>query len=192
MTIVSIQEFRRNNSYINCILSRFPIQLDCTNFATIKSTYMTVNRLIFLLSLACCTSTANAQMERTMYQVFEVDSAKTVALDIVGIYEIHSWAGSSILVETNIQIWEGSREILNYLIKEGRYDVSMDSTAGPTPTEMKIYTKNKERKPIKRLDGQKCLEIATAKFFIPDTFIVSEDKKLLTRKEKPVNPDGGG
>jgi hypothetical protein len=133
----------------------------------------------------------NAQMERTMYQVFECDSAETVSLDIVGIYEIHAWAGSSILVENNIQIWDASREILNFLIKDGRYDVTMDSSAGPTPREMKIFTKNKERKPIKRLDGQKCLEIATTKFFIPDTFIVSEDKKLLTRKEKPAVSSGG-
>ena len=152
---------------------------------------MKVLSLIPIMLLALLTSRANAQMERTMYQVFDVDSAKTVALDIVGIYEIHTWAGSSILVETNIQIWDGSREILGFLIKEGRYDVAMDSTAGPTPTEMKIFTKNKERKPIKRPDGQKCLEIATAKIFIPDTFIISEDKKLLTKKENPVISSGG-
>lgn len=144
---------------------------------------------IFLF-LVFWNNTANAQMERTMYQVFEVDSAKTVELDIVGIYEIHTWAGSSILVETNIQIWDGSREILGFLIKDGRYDVAMDSTAGATPANMKIFTKNRERKPIKRPDGQKCLEIATAKIFIPDTFIVSEDKKLLTRKEVPAETGG--
>jgi hypothetical protein len=151
---------------------------------------MKVIRLISILLLFVWCQTAHAQMERTMYQVFEVDSAKTVSLDIVGIYEIHTWAGSSILVENNIQIWDASREILNFLIKDGRYDVTMDSSAGPTPKEMKIFTRNKERKPIKRPDGQKCLEIATTKFIIPDTFTVSEDKKLLTRKEKPAIKSG--
>ncbi len=136
--------------------------------------------ILFALSLC----TAQAQMERTMYQVFNVDSAKTISLDIVGIYEIHTWAGNSILVENNIQIWDASREILGFLIENGRYDIAMDSSAGPTPSEMKIFTKIKERKPIKRPDGQKCLEIATAKIFIPDTFMVSEDKRVLTRKEK--------
>ncbi|MBP6812040.1 MAG: hypothetical protein KA138_11000 [Saprospiraceae bacterium] len=152
---------------------------------------MKMFRLITILFLVIGNNAVNAQMERTMYQVFEVDSAKTIALDIVGIYEVHTWAGSSVLVETNIQIWDASREILGFLIKDGRYDVSMDSSAGPTPTELKIFTKIKERKPIKRLDGQKCLEIATAKIFIPDTFIISEDKKLLTRKEKPAETSGG-
>lgn len=140
-------------------------------------------KLIPSILFAFCLFSAQAQMERTMYQVFNVDSAKTINLDIVGIYEVHTWAGNSILVENNIQIWDASREILSYLIENGRYDVTMDSTAGPTPTEMKIYTKIKERKPIKRPDGQKCLEIATAKIFIPDTFLVSEDKRVLTRKE---------
>ncbi len=141
-------------------------------------------KLISTILFALCLYTAQAQMERTMYQVFNVDSAKTITLDMVGIYEIHTWAGSSILVENNIQIWDASREILGFLIKNGRYDVTMDSTAGPTPSEMNIYTKIKERKPIKRPDGQKCLEIATAKIFIPDVFLVSEDKRVLTRKGK--------
>jgi hypothetical protein len=35
---------------------------------------------------------------------------------------------------------------------------------------------------VKKKDGGKCLEIATTRIFIPDTFMVSEDKKRLTRK----------
>lgn len=152
---------------------------------------MKVLRLIPIFCLALAVQPLQAQMEKTLYQVVEVDSAQTVSLDIVGIYEIHSWAGSSILVESNIQIWDASREILGYLIKSGRYDIAIDSAAGPTPKEVKIFTKNRERKPIKRLDGQKCLEIATTKLFIPDTFIISEDKKSLIRREKPAETTGG-
>ena len=92
-----------------------------------------------------------------MYQVFEVDSAQVVHLDVAGEYEILAWAGNSILVETNVQIWEASREILTHLIKSGRYDLTTDSSAAPNATEIRIFTKNLERKPIKRLDGQKCL-----------------------------------
>lgn len=153
---------------------------------------MKVFRLIPILFLLFGNHSVHAQMERTMYQVFNVDSSKTVSLDITGVYEIHTWAGSSILVENNIQIWDASREILNYLIENGRYDVAMDSSSGPTPVEMKIFTKIKERKPIKRPDGKKCLELAVAKIFIPDTFIVSEDKKLLTRKEEEALEEATG
>ncbi len=125
---------------------------------------------------------ANAQMERTMYQVFEVDSAQTVHFEVAGEYEVLEWAGNSILVETNVQIWDASREILAELIKIGRYDLVTDSSTVPNPKQVRIFTKNLDRKPIKRLDGQKCLEIAVTKIFVPDTFYISEDKQRLTRK----------
>jgi hypothetical protein len=137
--------------------------------------------LIPAIIFALCISKANGQMERTMYQVFEVDSVKTVTFDLVGSYEVYAWAGSNILVETNIQIWEASREILNFLIKDGRYDITQDTAAASNKGALTIQTKNKERKPIKRRDGRECQEQATTKIFFPDTFILSEDKKVLTR-----------
>ncbi len=126
--------------------------------------------------------TAQAQMERTMYQVFEVDSAQTVHLEVEGEYNVLPWAGNSILIETNVQIWNASREILAELIKIGRYDLATDSSAAPNPKDVRIFTKNRKREPIKRLDGQKCLEIAVTKIFVPDTFYISDDKQRLTRK----------
>lgn len=152
---------------------------------------MKLKLLIPITALLLNALPGQAQMERTMYQVFEIDSAQTVNLDVVGVYEIHTWAGNSILVEANIQIWDASPEILGFLIKEGRYDLTTDSTAAPNAKEIRIFTKNKERKPIKRPDGQKCLEIATTKIFIPDVFLVSEDKKQLIRKPAPDKPAGG-
>ena len=137
---------------------------------------------LFVFFLLGFTHTSQAQMERTMYQVFEIDSVLTVDFAVAGEYEILTWAGNSILVETNVQIWEASREILGELIKIGRYDLAVDSSAVSNPKQIRIFTKNLERKPIKRLDGQKCLEIAVTKIFVPDTFLVSEDKKRLTKK----------
>jgi len=117
-------------------------------------------------------------MERTMYLVFEVDSAKIVELDLAGIYELHSWAGSSVLAETNIQISHANPEIVDFLIKEGRYDLSVDTLSA---SQVKIYTKIRDRKPIKTPSGE-CTEIATLKIFVPDTFIWTDDRKTLTRK----------
>jgi hypothetical protein len=141
-----------------------------------------MRKILFTAAMAMFSFTANAQMERTTYQTFEVDSARVINLDIKGEYEIKTWAGSNLLVETNVQIWDASKEILNFLIKEGRYDLTTDSTADPHPKDIRIYTKYTERKPVKKKDGGKCLEIATTRIFIPDTFMVSEDKKRLTRK----------
>ena len=140
------------------------------------------SRLFAFLIFAAVSHSAQAQMERTIYQVFDVDSVKTVYLDIADIYEIYSWAGSTILIETNVQLSHGSAEILDYLIKEGRYDVSMDTIVMP---EVKIYTKmpDRKKKRVKTPDGE-ITEIPEAKIFVPDTFTWSDDKKRLWRKEK--------
>ena len=137
------------------------------------------SRLFFLTLGLLLNTLAYAQMERTMYQVFDVDSVQTVQLDILDMYELHSWAGNSILVETNIQISNASPEILDYLIKNGRYDVRMDTVA---PGQVKIYTKLKDRKTVKTPAGE-CTELPMAKIFVPDTFLWAEDKKSIRRKE---------
>jgi hypothetical protein len=139
---------------------------------------MSLRSLFVSLALLLACGTAHAQMERTMYQVFELDSAKVVDLDLAGIYELQVWAGSSILVETNIQISHASPEILDFLIKQGRYDVVADTIS---ETVVRIKTRIRDRKPIKTPDGE-CTEIATTKLFVPDTFIWTEDKKTLNRK----------
>jgi hypothetical protein len=139
---------------------------------------MSLRSLFVSLALLLACGTAHAQMERTMYQVFELDSAKVVDLDLAGIYELQVWAGSSILVETNIQISHASPEILDFLIKQGRYDVVADTIS---ETVVLIKTRIRDRKPIKTPDGE-CTEIATTKLFVPDTFIWTEDKKTLNRK----------
>lgn len=123
---------------------------------------------------------AQAQMERTIYQVFAIDSTTAINLDLAGLYEVHTWAGNSVLVETNIQIWNASPEILKHLIENGRYDVQSDTISAQ---EITIKTKERNRKPLK-FQNVECTEIATAKVFVPDTFIVAEDKKRITREKQ--------
>lgn len=136
--------------------------------------YLLILPCVFLFSFS-----ASAQMTRTMYQVFEIDSVKRVTLDLAGLYELHTWAGNSMMIENNIEISHASPEILDFLIKEGRYDVVSDTIS---PTEWRIYTKIRDRKPIKTPAGE-CTEIATVKIFVPDTYLWSDDKTMLTRKE---------
>lgn len=121
-------------------------------------------------------------MERTVYQVFEVDSAiTTITVDVIGFAEVQvsSWAGSSVLTEANIQVWNASPEIVKFLIDEGRYAFLTENKSNI----QEITSKVRERKPIKTRAGE-CTEIATVKIFVPDTFeIADESKKVLRRKE---------
>ncbi|MCC6410808.1 MAG: hypothetical protein IT270_04065 [Saprospiraceae bacterium] len=141
---------------------------------------MLLRNFIITLGFLASSVSAQAQMERTIYQVFTVDSTTAINLDLAGLYEIHTWAGNSVLVETNIQIWHASPEILTHLIETGRYDVQADTLSAE---EITIKTKVRDRKPLKFKDVE-CTEIATAKVFVPDTFIVAEDKKRITREKQ--------
>jgi hypothetical protein len=124
----------------------------------------------------------HAQMERTVYQSFEIDSMETLIFDLVGDYELIVWAGNSVLTETNVQISHASPSILDYLIENGRYEILPKLE----PTTASFTTKNKDRKPIKNASKTECIEVITLKVFVPDTFEWSKDDlKHLRKKTKP-------
>lgn len=139
----------------------------------------------FLLFCICLLAfRVSAQMERTVYQVFEVDSIQTVTLDIVGYTypELHVWAGSSILTEANIQVWDASPEIVNYLIEQGRYAFDSEKTTDA----LRIFTKVRKREDIK-LPGmlKKCVEQTTIKVFVPDIYDWNPAEWTPDQTDKP-------
>lgn len=126
----------------------------------------------------------SAQMERTVYQVFEVDSIQTVVLDIVGFTypELHVWAGNNILTEANVQVWEASPEIVNYLIDQGRYAFDSEKKEDV----LRVFTKIRKREDIK-LPGMKtkCVEQTTVKVFIPDIYAWDPAEWAPEQMDKP-------
>lgn len=142
------------------------------------------NKLLIIVLALGLQIRAAAQMERTVYQVFEVDSAKTVTLDIVGFTypELHVWAGNSILTEANIQVWEASPEIVNFLIDQGRYAFDKE-TEGDA---LRIFTKVRKREDIK-LPGMhtKCVEQTTVKVFVPDIYEWDPAEWAADQTDKP-------
>ncbi len=126
-------------------------------------------RHFILLFFTTLSLRVSAQMERTVYQVFEVDSIQSVMLDIVGFTypELHVWAGNNILTEANIQVWEASPEIVNYLIEQGRYAFESDKK----DDVLRVFTKIRKREDIKLPNMKtKCVEQTTVKVFIPDIY----------------------
>jgi hypothetical protein len=145
-----------------------------------------------LFLLCCCFAAmlpfANAQMERTIYQVFPADSTPVISIDIPGTYEIVAWAGDNIMTETKIQVWNASPDIVKFLIENGRYHLVADTKE----QSLAIATKIKERKPIKTPRGE-CTEIITVKIFVPDMYEWSKnDMKTLRIKTTTVAPATGG
>ncbi|MCC6460990.1 MAG: hypothetical protein IT260_11000 [Saprospiraceae bacterium] len=128
-----------------------------------------IKRMIAVCSSCFFLGQLSAQMERTVYQVFEVDSIQNISLDIVGFTypELHVWAGNSIMTEANIQVWEAAPEVVNELIKQGRYAFESEKTGDL----LRVFTKVRKREDFK-LPGMKtkCVEQTTVKVFIPDIY----------------------
>jgi hypothetical protein len=120
--------------------------------------------IILLVLLPACA--AWAQMERTVYQIFPADSARSIRLDLVGQYELIPWAGDNVLAETHIQIWNASPEILDYLIEKERYAIDTLRTGD----QFQLTSKVKDRKTIKNREKQECHEVVGLKLFVPDYY----------------------
>jgi len=91
-------------------------------------------------------------------------------LDIVGEYEIVEWAGNSILVETNLELYSASRGIYNFFKDKGRYDVKADSAVN----QINLVSVDKERKPIETKEAE-------------DFNVV--DQNTLVRKEPTIKEE---
>lgn len=84
------------------------------------------------------------------------------------------------LIETNIQLTNASPAIMNYLIKQGRYDFAIDTISDK---ELKIYTRQQDRKKIKTPAGE-CTEIFVTKILVPEFMVWTDDRRTLKRKEE--------
>ena len=118
------------------------------------------------------------QMERTLYQSYEIDSVRSVNLDFTQDFDLYAWAGNTILIETHVQLFEASPTLLDFFIKQKRYQIDMVRGT----EEASLAPLLPDRKPIRTARGE-CTEIVTVKVFVPDTFEWElEDRKHLTAK----------
>lgn len=122
------------------------------------------------------------QVKKILHQSVELETFNKVTLDLVGEYEIVEWAGNSILVETNIELYSASRNVYNSFKDAGRYDIKADTL----DQLVHLESVDKERRPIK-YKGNECFEIVRVRILIPEDFEII-DQKNLARKE-PILAD---
>jgi hypothetical protein len=125
---------------------------------------------------------AQAQMKKTLYQIFEIDSFSRVNLEMADLSTLEYWGGNSILVETNIELTNATPEIVKFLIEQKRYEIQADTVSKEA---IRLFTKERPsiEKGIKTPSGGKCAELTTARIYVPDTFYWSDDRKMLTRRK---------
>ncbi len=120
-----------------------------------------------------------AQVEKTFFQTFALpDSVNQIKFDLLDDYEVETWNGVQMMVETSIRLENGGLDLLDLLVADGRYrttlSVSMDTLA------LKAY----QRQPVKnRQAGGTYAENVRLKVYIPNIFYLKPDEEQpLARK----------
>lgn len=72
-----------------------------------------------------------AQLSRTMHQVFEIDSVGMVQIDLWPQndnyqWEVEIWPSRHLMVETNVGLTNANEAILDFLTEEKRYELKIE------------------------------------------------------------------
>lgn len=124
---------------------------------------------------------ADAQIKKTLHKTYEIDSVNAISMDLIGEYEVLTWAGSSVLVETSVELYDANINIFKFFLKEGRYKIDLNLD-GQTAA---FVSHDKVRKTIKTSNGQ-CWEIVKSKIYIPEEFVIIDETKMVRNPEAGV------
>lgn len=132
-------------------------------------------KLFFVLVTISFGTTLFGQLKETVHQTFEIEDAQSINLDLAGDYEIVKWAGNTLMSKTYIELSDARPSILNFYLKDGRYELE-GTTSGES---FSLVAKDKTRRPIKYKDLN-CYEYTNVVIYVPDDF-VEDSKTTLTR-----------
>jgi len=132
-----------------------------------------MSKLIPLAMLMLFALTAEAQLQKTLHQSFELDEIDNISLDLHGEYELETWEGNTILTKTSVQLYDANPNILKFLVKNGRYEIESKGDGGT----INLISKDKNRRAIKTKEGE-CFEFVNLKIYIPSDFNIVSNKSL--------------
>lgn len=151
--------------------------------------------ILLLLFVSSCAIAQTLAMTRHVHQSFDVPedvteiqfSLPNSSFDLVDLDSLHfeskhsieAWAGNTILVETTISISQGRAEIVDFFVKQGRYQINFDSVG----TSRALTENTPKRKVIRTKEGP-CAEKIFYKVFIPDVFVWEGDRPTVVRRKE--------
>ena len=136
-----------------------------------------IKKTILLFSILFCFSALTySQLEKTIHQTFEVDGKSILSFNLISdSTQIIPWAGTTILTETKVELYDASPSILaHFMDKEQRYTIDADTTGNG----ILLFSVNKERKPIRTRHGE-CYEQMKTRVFVPEDFTLDSDQKYV-------------
>ena len=131
-------------------------------------------RVLFLLVFSCMLTPAFAQLEKTLHQTFEVKEVKAITVNIPADYEVLSWPGDVILVETNVKLEQANAAIMSYVVDNGRYQIQFE---GNKDGSYLMSYKNPNPQKLKTKFGL-CDEVVNIRIFVPESFEISDKTQI--------------
>ncbi len=127
-------------------------------------------------------TTLFGQLKETIHQTFEIEDAQSINLDLAGDFEIVKWAGNTLMSKTYIELSDAKPSILNYYLKEGRYEL----IGNPTGESFSLVAKDKNRRAIK-YKALTCYEYTKIVIYVPDDFVETSATSLVRQTEDQVD-----
>jgi hypothetical protein len=126
----------------------------------------------------------NAQLEKVIYQYFSVkDSTFEIKIDVVDPYEIITWQGANIMVESNITFKGAPLQLLLLTIKDGRYNINVEDNFPST----EFY--NKQRSILKNTTtGENVVDKVFLRIYIPEEFYGITKTSFIRRDDIVADP----
>jgi hypothetical protein len=120
---------------------------------------------------------ATAQIEKSFHQIIPIEDAYIIQFGFDN-YEIATWSGTTVMIQSSIQLDCCDLTMLSHIIQTGRYNLQPDHLVGAL--DIRIGT----RPPLK-LKGVACNEVVKMKIFVPDTYSIEKNNQCVLR-ESPL------
>jgi len=124
-------------------------------------------------------SAATAQIERSIFEAFDLEEISQIQITFSDSVKIEFWPGDNILVESNIAFYNGTKNIFEQLIKDGRYALVEQRTS----SSLTLSDNGKTVKKIADKNGLICDETIERTIYIPEDYALSGTSYLKVEEE---------
>lgn len=133
---------------------------------------------IFIFIFSFATTSAFAQLEKTIHQTFNMTDAQYIVVNISNGYELQTWPGDAMLIETTVKLENATKAILDYVVESGRYKIVLQDQGGGSNFNLIEQTINRAKLTTK---NGLVNETVSIKIFVPENFDIGNKNQLFKK-----------
>ena len=129
---------------------------------------------LLVLALLSLPMISTAQIEKSFHQIIPIEDEYIIQFNFDN-YELVTWSGTTVMIQSSIQMDCCDLTMLSHIIQTGRYKLQADHLAGAL--DIKIGTR-----PPLTIKGNACNEVVKIKIFVPDTYSIEKNHQCVLRE----------